>query len=76
MEQEGPERLESKGFTANRYTDHIIAFFDSVVDINSNKLVLAAAVYIQNDTFNLDCQLYEKLADVVIFTLIDSLGYD
>ena len=62
MEQEGIERQGFKGFTANRFgriaqianqflkmKDHVLKFFDSVVDIDSNKLVLAVSVYIQSD---------------------------
>jgi hypothetical protein len=89
MEQEGLDRQGFKGFTANRFgriaqianqflimKDHIIRFFDSVVDTNSNKLVLAVTVYIQNDWFNLCCELYGKIADLIIFPLMNLLGID
>ena len=89
MEQEGLERQGFKGFTANRFgriaqianqflklKDQIIRFFDTVVDINSNKLVLAVSVYIQSDWFSLCCELYGKIADLVIFPLMDLLGID
>ena len=62
MEQEGIERQGFKGFAANRFgriaqianqflkmKDQVLKFFDSVVDINSNKLALAVSVYIQSD---------------------------
>ena len=65
MEQEGIERQGFKGFTANRFgriaqianrflkmKDQVLKFLDSVVDINSNKLVLAVSVYIQSDWFS------------------------
>ena len=87
MEQEGIERQDFKDFTANRFgriaqianqflkmKDQVLKFFDSVVDINSNKLVLAVSVYIQSDRFSLCCELYRKIADLVIFPLIDLLG--
>ena len=80
MEQEDIERQGFKGFTANRFgriaqianqflkmKDQVLKFFDSVVDINSNKLVLAVSVYIQSDWFSLCCELYRKIADLVIF---------
>ena len=47
--------------------DQVLKFFDSVVDINSNKLVLAVSVYIQSDWFSLCCEFYRKIADLVIF---------
>ena len=56
--------------------DQILKFFNSVVDINSNKLVLAVSVYIQSDWFSLCCKLYRKIADLVFFTLMDLLGID
>ena len=89
MEQEGIERQGFKGFTANRFgriaqianqfpkmKDQVFKFFDFVVDINSNKLVLAVSVYIQSDWFSLCCELYRKIADLVIFPLMDLLGID
>ena len=81
MEQKGIERQGFKGFTANRFgciaqianqflkmKDKVLKFFDSVVDINLNKLVLAVSVYIQSDWFSLCCELYWKIADLVIFS--------
>ena len=56
--------------------DQVLKFFNSVVDINSNKLVLAVSVYIQRDWFRLCCELYRKIADLVIFPLMDLLGID
>ena len=89
MEQEGIERQDFKGFTANRFghiaqianqflqmKDQVLKFFDSVVDINSNKLVLAVSVYIQSNWFSLCCELYCKIADLVIFPLMGLLGID
>ena len=89
MEQEGIERQGFKGFTANRFSgiaqianqflktkDQVLKFFDSLVDINSNKMVLALSVYIQSDWFSLCCKLYRKIADLVIFPLMDLRGID
>ena len=89
MEQEGIERQDFKGFTVNRFgriaqianqflnmKDQVLKFFDSVVDINSNKLVLAVSVYIQSDWFRSCCELHRKIADLVIFPLMDLLGID
>ena len=89
MEQEGIERQGFKGFTANRFgriaqitnqflkiKDQVLKFFDSLVDINSNKLFLAVSVYIQSDSFSLCWELYRKIADLVIFPLMDLLGID
>ena len=89
MEQEGIERQGFKGFTANRFSrvaqianqflkmkDQVLKFFNSVVDINLNKLVLAVSVCIQSDWFSLCCELYRRIADLVIFPLMDLLGID
>ena len=89
MKQEGIERQGFKGFTANRFSriaqianqflemkDQVLKFFDSVVDINSNKLVLAMSVYIQSNWLSLCCELYMKIADLVIFPPMDLLGID
>lgn len=51
-------------------------YFDDVVDINSNKLVLAVSAYITNEWFAECCQLYSKMGDSVIFPLMDFLGID
>ena len=80
MEQEGIKRQDFKGFTANRFgriaqianqflkmKHQVLKFFDSVVNINSNKLVLDMSVYIQSDWFSLSCEVYRKIADLVIF---------
>ena len=56
--------------------DQILKFFDSVVDINWNKLALAVSIYMQSDWFSLCCELYWKIANLVIFPLMDLLGID
>ena len=58
----------------------IIDFFEAVVDINSNKLVLAVSTYIQNpiqnDWFLCCAEIYSKLGDAFIFSLMDLFGID
>ena len=78
-----------KGFVANRFgriadkakeflerRQSILDFFDAVVDVNANKLVLAVSTYIQNDWFLCCSEVYKMLGDVVILTLMDLLGID
>ena len=78
-----------KGFTANRFgriaeiakeflknRDLIIKFFDSVVDENANKLVLAVSIYIQNSWFLYCARIYKRLGDDIIFPLMELLGID
>ena len=78
-----------KGFIGNRFgriaeiakeylarRQSILDFFEAVVDINSNKLVLAVSTYIQNDWFLCCSQVYERLGDIVIFPLMDLIGID
>ena len=54
----------------------MIDFFDAVVDINSNKLVLAVSTYIQNNCFLCCARIYSQLGDSFIFPLMDLLGID
>ena len=54
----------------------MIAFFDAVVDINSNKLELAVSTYIQNDWFLSRARIYSDLGDLLLYPLIDLLGID
>jgi hypothetical protein len=54
----------------------IMQFFSDVVDINSNKLVLAVSTYIQNDWFHLCVEIYAEIGDVLIFPIMDLLGVD
>ena len=59
-----------KGFVSNRLgritelaklyigkKDHIRDFFDAIVDVNSNKLVLAVSTFITNDRFQCACEV-------------------
>ena len=41
-----------------------------MVDENSNKLVLAASTYIQNERFGTCCELYSKVGDFIMFPLV------
>ena len=78
-----------KGFISNRFgriaelaktylklKEHILKFFEAVVDENSNKLVLAVSTYIQNDWFQCCTEVYSLIADWVIFPIMDLLGID
>ena len=78
-----------KGFVSNRFgriaelsqihiihKDHIKKFFDDVVDINSNNLVLAVSTFIQNDWFTQCSELYTEIGDMVIFPLMEFIGID
>ena len=51
-------------------------FFDAVVDINANTLVLSVSTYIQNDWILCCARIYSQLKDVFIFLLTDLLGID
>jgi hypothetical protein len=64
----------AKEFTARRQS--IIDFFDAVVDINSNRLVLAVSTYIQNDWFVLCSRVYAEIGELLIFPLMQLLGID
>ena len=78
-----------KGFVSNRFgriaelsqihiihKDHMKKFFDDVVDINSNNLVLAVSTFIQNDWFTQCSELYTEIGDMVIFPLMEFIGID
>ena len=54
----------------------ILSFFYLVVDINSNKLMLAVSTYIQNDWFVLCSQEYTKIGELTIFPMMKLLGND
>ena len=78
-----------KGFTAHRlgrlaeiarkFIDRrksMLSFFDSVVDINSNKLVLAVSTYLQNDWFVLCSEVYTEIGEPIIFPMMKLLRID
>lgn len=88
--QEKQRKLDTfGGFVANRFRriaeiaqkflahrQSILDFFESVVDKNSNKLVLAVATYIQSDWFLCCSEVYSEIGDMIIFPLMDILGID
>ena len=89
MEANNVDHEGFKGFTANRFgriaeiakeflarRQSVFSFFDSVVDINSNKLVLAVSTYIQNDWFLLCSEVYNEMGKLVIFPIMELLGID
>ena len=51
-------------------------FFDALVDINANKLVLSVSTYKQNDWILCCARIHSQLKDVFIFLLMDLLGID
>ena len=51
-------------------------FFYAIVDVNSNKLVLAVSTYIQNDWFLCCAKMYSRLGDIFIFPWMEILGID
>ena len=78
-----------KGFVANRFgriaelakqyltwRESIQAFFNAVVDINSNKLVLAVSTFIGNEWFTCCAEIYSWMGDLIIFPLMELLGID
>ena len=78
-----------RGFIANRFgrvaelaqeylkwREAIQAFFDAVVDINSNKLVLAVSTFIQNDWFTCCTEIYSMMGEHMIFPMMRLLGID
>ena len=42
-----------------------------IVDVNSNKLVLAVSTCIQNDWFLCGAKMYSRLGDIFIFPLME-----
>ena len=78
-----------KGFVSNRFgriadlskihinqKDCIQKFFEEVVDINSNNLVLEVAGYIQNDWFTQCSEIYAEIGNLITFPLMLFLGID
>ena len=51
-------------------------FFYPIVDVNSNKLVLAVSTYIQNDCFLCCAKIYFSLGDIFNFPLMELLGIE
>lgn len=78
-----------KGFVSNRfgriaelakvylqYRENIRAFFEAVVDVHSNRLVLAVMTFIENEWFTRCSEIYSSLGNLIIFPLIEFLGID
>lgn len=89
MDDQGIDRAGFKGFKSNRFGriaetakqflkmhEHIMKFFESVVDANANKLVLAVSTYLQSEWFIICSKIYEEIGDLVIFPFMDLLGID
>ena len=89
MEVQGRDHTGFKGFVANRLGRiaeiaqeylaqrlSILDFFEAVVDVNSNKLVLAISTYIQNNWFLCCSEVYKMLREIIIFPLMHLLGID
>lgn len=89
MSNNGLECHKFKGFVANRFgriaelakqyltwRKSIQEFFTAVVDINSNKLVLAVSTFIQNEWFACCSEIYSMMGDLIIFPLMELLGID
>lgn len=55
---------------------HIQVFFDSIVDISSNKLVLAVCTFIQNEWFTRCAEIYRMMGNIITFPLMKFLGID
>ena len=89
MEQQNIEKYGFKGFKSNRFgriaeiacqflrmRDSILQFFETTIDIHSNKLVLAVSTYVECKWFVMCCELYQLIGDLIIFPLLDLLGID
>ena len=89
MEAQGIDHEGFKGFCANRFgriaeiakeftkrRQPILDFFEAIVDTNSNKLVMAVAMYIQNERFVLCSNIYADLGEFQIFPIMELLGID
>ena len=89
MEVQGRDHTGFKGFVANRLgriaeiaqeylaqRQSILDFFEAVVDVNSNKLVLAVSTYIQNNWFLCCSEVYKMHREIIIFPLMHLLGIE
>ena len=64
---------------AQKFLSHhqsILDFFQSVVDENSNKLVLIVSTYIQSHWFLCYTEVYSEIGNMIIFPLMDILGIE
>ena len=89
LEEQGIKPKGFKGFKSNRFgciaqtdkdfmamKESVCNFFESCVDINSNKLVLAVSTYLESEWFHLCCEVYAEVGDLFIFPLMKLLGKD
>ena len=60
-------RIEELAEVYLQHREHVRAFFEAVVDVNSNKLVLAVMTFIAIDWFTHCSEIYCKLGNLVIF---------
>ena len=60
----------------HRRRQWILRFFDSVVDLDSNKLVLAVSTHLQIDWFVLCSEVYTEIEELIIFPMMKLLGID
>ena len=89
MEVQGRDHTGFKGFVENQLgriaeiaqeylaqRQSTLDFFEAVVDVNSNKLVLAVSMYIQNNWFLCCSKVYKVFGEIIIFPLMHLLGID
>ncbi|KAK6195771.1 hypothetical protein SNE40_001128 [Patella caerulea] len=89
MSVNGYDSASFTGFDSNRFgrivglareflknRDALMAFFDAVVDENSNKLVLAVHTFISNPWFICCNEVYSLIGEILIYPLMDLLGID
>ena len=72
-------RFGRTAFLASLFLEHSMdlkEYWDTCVDENSNKLVLALNSYFDNEWFFLGCQVYSKFNEVIIQPLCNILGID
>ena len=63
-----------KGFVSNRFgriAEIAKEFVTWTVDKNSNRLILAVSVYIQNDWFIMCSKVYAEIGEIIIFPTIE-----
>ena len=88
-DSEGIKLNGFQGFVSNRFgriahlayiflqhRDNIERFMNEVVDINSNKFVLAVSAFVDNEWFRLCADLYLNVGELIIFPLMEVLGID
>ena len=72
-------RFGRTAFLASLFLEHSMdlkEYWDTCVDENRNKVVLALNSYFDNEWFFLGCQVYSKFNEVIIQPLCNILGID